>query len=87
MSSSYSTNNIQIGTYLPSLVNNIVNDVFVFFFQLAEFEDGGLALRLICFHLIADPTSATTFLKAWADTTFAGKMLQPPLFQPLPQRT
>ena len=48
--------------YLPSLVNNIVNDVFVFFFQLAEFEDGGLALRLICSHLLADPTSATIYV-------------------------
>ncbi|KAK9946081.1 hypothetical protein M0R45_011562 [Rubus argutus] len=30
--------------------------------KLAEFEDGGLALRLICSHLLADPTSATMFL-------------------------
>ncbi|KAL6215160.1 hypothetical protein ACLB2K_014591 [Fragaria x ananassa] len=53
---------------------------------LTEFEDGGLAIGLSCTHLLADPTSATMFLKAWADASFPGKLLQPPFFHPLPPR-
>ncbi|PRQ26829.1 putative vinorine synthase [Rosa chinensis] len=55
-------------------------------FYLTEFEDGGLAIGLSGTHLLADLTSATVFLKAWADTSFPGQMLQPPLFHPLPPR-
>ncbi|KAL6212133.1 hypothetical protein ACLB2K_017354 [Fragaria x ananassa] len=55
-------------------------------FYLTEFEDGGLAIGLNGTHLLADPTSATMFLKAWADTSFPGKLLQPPFFYPLPLR-
>ncbi|KAL6216943.1 hypothetical protein ACLB2K_010161 [Fragaria x ananassa] len=57
-------------------------------FYLTEFEDGGLAIGLSCNHLLADPTSATMFLKAWADASFPGKLLQPPFFHPLlPRRS
>lgn len=52
--------------------------------QLTEFEEGGLAIGFSCSHLLADPTSATMFVKAWADTTLAGTMLAPPFFHPLP---
>ncbi|GAA0148699.1 acetyltransferase [Lithospermum erythrorhizon] len=55
-----------------------------FYVQLTEFEGGGLAIGLSCSHLLADPTCATMFIKAWADTTLFGKMITPPLFHPLP---
>ncbi|KAJ9183982.1 hypothetical protein P3X46_007773 [Hevea brasiliensis] len=55
-------------------------------FYLTEFEGGGLAIGLSCFHLLADPTCATMFIKAWADTTLVGKMISPPFFHPLPPR-
>ncbi|KAF7150956.1 hypothetical protein RHSIM_Rhsim02G0192900 [Rhododendron simsii] len=51
---------------------------------LTEFEEGGLAIGLSCTHLLVDPPSAAMFAKAWADKTLGGKMLTPPLFQPLP---
>lgn len=54
--------------------------------QLTEFEEGGLAIGVSCSHLLADPTSATMFIKAWADTTIAGTMFTPPFFHPLPPR-
>ncbi|CAK7353528.1 unnamed protein product [Dovyalis caffra] len=57
-----------------------------FYAQITEFEEDGLAIGLSCFHLLADPTCATMFIKAWADVTFTGKMLDPPLFNPLPPR-
>lgn len=55
-------------------------------FQITEFEGGGLAIGLSCTHLQADPTCATVFIKAWADTTLAHKMRAPPHFHPLPPR-
>jgi hypothetical protein len=55
-------------------------------FQITEFEGGGLAIGLSCTHLLADPTCATMFFKAWADTTLAHKMRAPPHFHPLPPR-
>ncbi|XP_057960200.1 protein ECERIFERUM 26-like isoform X2 [Malania oleifera] len=57
-----------------------------FYVQLTEFEEGGLAVGLSCSHLLADPVCATMFIKAWADTNLAAKMLSPPLFHPLPPR-
>ncbi|KAB1204565.1 V-type proton ATPase subunit c'' [Morella rubra] len=51
-----------------------------------EFEEGGLAIGLSCFHLLADPTCAALFIKAWADTALGRKMLSPPFFHPLPPR-
>ncbi|EEF48306.1 protein ECERIFERUM 26-like [Ricinus communis] len=57
-----------------------------FYVQLTEFEESGFAIGLSCFHPLADPTCATIFMKAWADTTFSGKMISPPLFHPLPPR-
>ncbi|KAI8568959.1 hypothetical protein RHMOL_Rhmol02G0241400 [Rhododendron molle] len=56
-----------------------------FYVQLTEFEEGGLAISLSCTHLLVDPPSAAMFIQAWADITLGGKMLTPPLFQPLPQ--
>ncbi|PQP92781.1 protein ECERIFERUM 26-like [Prunus yedoensis var. nudiflora] len=58
-----------------------------FYVQITEFEDGGLAIGLSCTHLLADPTCATMFIKAWADTTFPGKMMSPSFFYPLPLRS
>ncbi|XP_041020612.1 protein ECERIFERUM 26 [Juglans microcarpa x Juglans regia] len=57
-----------------------------FYVQVTEFEEGGLAIGLSCIHLLADPTCATMFIKAWADTTLPRKMLAPPFFDPLPPR-
>ncbi|XP_050227469.1 protein ECERIFERUM 26 [Mercurialis annua] len=57
-----------------------------FYVQLTEFEEGGLAIGLSCFHLLADLTCAAMFIKAWADITLTGKMISPPLFHPLPPR-
>ncbi|XP_019175629.1 PREDICTED: protein ECERIFERUM 1 isoform X2 [Ipomoea nil] len=57
-----------------------------FYVQLTEFEEGGLSLGLSCTHLLADPISATMFIKAWADMSFTGKMISPPHFHPLPPR-
>ncbi|KAG6739327.1 hypothetical protein POTOM_056920 [Populus tomentosa] len=57
-----------------------------FYVQITEFGEGGLAIGLSCFHLLADPTSAAMFVKAWADVTLTGKMLNPPLFHQLPPR-
>ncbi|KAK6927463.1 hypothetical protein RJ641_006054 [Dillenia turbinata] len=57
-----------------------------FYVQLTEFEEGGLAVGLSCTHLLADPISATVFVKAWADISLTGKMVKPPLFHPLPPR-
>ncbi|CAJ1972120.1 unnamed protein product [Sphenostylis stenocarpa] len=54
-----------------------------FYVQLTEFEEGGLAIGLSCGHLLADSTSATSFMKAWADISMANKMVTPPLFHPL----
>ncbi|THG19871.1 hypothetical protein TEA_014516 [Camellia sinensis var. sinensis] len=51
-----------------------------------EFEGGGLAVGLSCIHRLIDPTCAAMFIKAWADITLGGKMLNPPLFHPLPLR-
>ncbi|KAK6912661.1 hypothetical protein RJ641_022262 [Dillenia turbinata] len=34
-----------------------------FYMQLTEFEEGGLAVGLSCTYLVADPISATVFLK------------------------
>ncbi|KAF5189469.1 Spermidine hydroxycinnamoyl transferase [Thalictrum thalictroides] len=55
-----------------------------FYIQLTEFEDGGIAIGLSCSHLLADVTCATIFVKAWAETTLFGKMLDPPHFGPFP---
>ncbi|XP_058200745.1 protein ECERIFERUM 26-like [Rhododendron vialii] len=55
-----------------------------FYVQLTEFEEDGLAIGLSCTHLLVDPPSGAMFIKAWADVTLGGKMLTPPLFQPLP---
>lgn len=57
-----------------------------FYVQLTEFEEGGLTIGLSCTHLLADPISATMFIKAWADVTHGCKILSPPLFHPLPPR-
>ncbi|KAJ8773606.1 hypothetical protein K2173_005852 [Erythroxylum novogranatense] len=57
-----------------------------FYVQLTEFEEGGLAIGLSCFHLLADLTCASIFIKAWFDITLSGKMLDPPLFSTLPRR-
>lgn len=53
---------------------------------MTEFEEGGLSIGLSCSHLLADPTCATMFIKAWADTTLFGKITNPPFFHPLPPR-
>ncbi|XVE98552.1 hypothetical protein REPUB_Repub03eG0115700 [Reevesia pubescens] len=55
-----------------------------FYFQVTEFEKGGVAIGLSCTHLLADPICATIFFKAWADTTLSGIMLTPPFFHSLP---
>ncbi|XVE71628.1 hypothetical protein DITRI_Ditri10aG0166400 [Diplodiscus trichospermus] len=55
-----------------------------FYFQVTEFEKGGLAVSLSCTHLLADPICASMFLKAWADTTLSGSMSSPPFFHSLP---
>ncbi|XAR69348.1 Rosmarinate synthase [Bertholletia excelsa] len=57
-----------------------------FYVQITEFEEGGLAIGLSCIHLLADPTCAAVIVKAWADTTLGGKMINPPFFHPLPPR-
>ncbi|XP_065879567.1 protein ECERIFERUM 26-like [Euphorbia lathyris] len=57
-----------------------------FYVQIAEFEEGGLAIGLSCFHLLADPSCATMFIKAWADITLGRKIMTPPLCHPLPSR-
>ncbi|WCJ30207.1 HXXXD-type acyl-transferase family protein [Euphorbia peplus] len=57
-----------------------------FYVQITEFEEGGIAIGLSCFHLLADPSCATMFVKAWADTTLGRKMMTPPLCHPLPRR-
>lgn len=54
--------------------------------QITEFEEGGLAIGLSCIPLLADPTCATMFIKAWAHTTLLQKMLSPPYIHPLPPR-
>ncbi|KAK7272922.1 hypothetical protein RIF29_13964 [Crotalaria pallida] len=55
-----------------------------FYVQVTEFEVGGLAIGLSCTHLLADSTSATNFIKAWADISLVGKLIDPPMFHPLP---
>ncbi|KAK9101870.1 hypothetical protein Sjap_019124 [Stephania japonica] len=55
--------------------------------QLTEFEGGGIAIGLSCSHLLADSTSATMLIKAWAETHSFRKMLTPPHFSPLPSRS
>ncbi|RYR55114.1 hypothetical protein HN51_017121 [Arachis hypogaea] len=55
-----------------------------FYVQITEFEEGGLAIGLSCFHLLADYTSATNFLKAWSDISLGNKITVLPLFHPLP---
>ncbi|CAL0308266.1 unnamed protein product [Lupinus luteus] len=55
-----------------------------FSIQVTEFEEGGLAIGLSCTHLLADFTSVTNFIKAWADILLIGKMIDPPMFHPLP---
>ncbi|CAL1409407.1 unnamed protein product [Linum trigynum] len=55
-----------------------------FYVQLTEFEGGGVAIGLSCYHLLADPVCATMFIKAWADIAFLGKMQHPPFFHALP---
>ncbi|XWS73073.1 hypothetical protein CRYUN_Cryun02cG0094300 [Craigia yunnanensis] len=55
-----------------------------FYFQVTEFEKGGVAIGLSCTHLLADPICATMFFKAWADTTLSGIMSTPPFFHSLP---
>lgn len=55
--------------------------------QLTEFEEGGLAIGLSCTHLLADPTCATRFIKAWADISLGKKMIVPPTFHSLPSRS
>ncbi|KAK7377260.1 hypothetical protein VNO80_02682 [Phaseolus coccineus] len=55
-----------------------------FYVQLTEFEEGGLAIGLSCAHLLADSTSAISFIQAWADISKGNKILTPPLFHPLP---
>ncbi|BAT82300.1 hypothetical protein LR48_Vigan187s002200 [Vigna angularis] len=55
-----------------------------FYVQLTEFEEGGLAIGLSCVHLLADSTSAISFMKAWADISMGHKIITPPLFHPLP---
>ncbi|KAK9149761.1 hypothetical protein Scep_008518 [Stephania cephalantha] len=57
-----------------------------FYVQLTEFEGGGIAIGLSCSHLLADATSATMLIEAWADTHSLGKMLTPH-FSPLPSRS
>ncbi|KAI3913004.1 hypothetical protein MKW92_040024 [Papaver armeniacum] len=57
-----------------------------FYVQLTEFEEGGFAVGLSCAHLLADATTATMFLKAWADSHLLRKLQTPPLFHPLPPR-
>lgn len=54
--------------------------------QLTEFKQGGIAIGLSCSHLLVDPTCATMFLKAWAETTLGRTMTSPPFFHPLPPR-
>ncbi|XP_065850756.1 protein ECERIFERUM 26-like [Euphorbia lathyris] len=57
-----------------------------FYIQITEFEEGGLAIGLSCFHLLADPSCVTMFIKAWADITLGRKIMTPPLCHPLPSR-
>lgn len=40
----------------------------IFFWQVNEFQGGGIALGLSCTHMHADPTCATLFYKSWIDT-------------------
>ncbi|XP_065879568.1 uncharacterized protein [Euphorbia lathyris] len=54
--------------------------------QITEFEEDGIAIGLSCFHLLADPSCATMFIKAWADITLGRKMMTPPLCHPLPSQ-
>ncbi|MED6171520.1 hypothetical protein PIB30_041330 [Stylosanthes scabra] len=55
-----------------------------FYVQLTEFEEGGLAIGLSCFHLLADYTSATNFMKTWCDISLGNKIMSLPLFHPSP---
>ncbi|CAN0919149.1 Protein ECERIFERUM 26-like [Linum grandiflorum] len=55
-----------------------------FYLQVTEFEGGGVAIGMSCFHLLADPVCATMFIKAWADITLHEKLLTPPFFHALP---
>ncbi|XP_010051199.2 protein ECERIFERUM 26-like [Eucalyptus grandis] len=58
-----------------------------FYVQMTEFEGGGFAIGLSCIHLLADPTCATLFIKAWADMTLnARPTAPPPSFRALPKR-
>ncbi|KAK9682588.1 hypothetical protein RND81_10G083800 [Saponaria officinalis] len=57
-----------------------------FYVKVTEFEEGGLALGLSCAHMLADPLSATIFMKALTDSFLCGKTTIPPFFHPLPQR-
>ncbi|GMH12440.1 hypothetical protein Nepgr_014281 [Nepenthes gracilis] len=57
-----------------------------FYVQLTIFEEGGLAVGLSCSHLLSDPISASTFIRAWAEIALNGNILLPPFFHPLPPR-
>ncbi|GAB4839448.1 hypothetical protein Ancab_028970 [Ancistrocladus abbreviatus] len=58
-----------------------------FYLQLTEFEEGGLAVGLSCSHLLADPICLSMLIRAWADIALTGRLMSPPFFHPLPQRT
>ncbi|CAN1249777.1 Protein ECERIFERUM 26-like [Linum perenne] len=55
-----------------------------FYIQVTEFERGGVAIGLSCFHLLLDPVCATMFIKSWADIASHGKLIAPPFFHALP---
>ncbi|CAH9138303.1 unnamed protein product [Cuscuta epithymum] len=73
---------LQLAHWEPILLDPYFSSPF--YIQITEFEEGGVAIGLSCTHLLADPVAATMFMKAWADISFAGKMLCPPHFHPFP---
>jgi len=54
---------------------------------VTEFEEGGLAIGLSYVHLLADSTSTTSFMTTWADISMGNKIINHPLFHPLPLTT
>lgn len=48
--------------------------------QLNTFEGGGLAIGLSFSHMLADPTSATRFLKSWTELKRGEAIAQDPIF-------
>eukprot|EP01018_Ginkgo_biloba_P004081 Gb_27254 [translate_table: standard] len=50
--------------------------------QFNEFEGGGVAIGFSCGHMLADPSCATLFMKAWGETHRRAQVLHPPFFHP-----